>query len=171
MIASVAVLAAVVVAALFYLEGGQSRQQSAAATALLEEGIALIHADQHEQALEVLIRVPRGTDEDWRAAYYTGVAQIKLKNYEEAAVVLEEAFRLENDEADIPFSLGVVYFKLGNLALAKSYFAAAVAIDPSHAEAKGLMDTMANLERIQPGYEERESGQDAAPDSADESPD
>ena len=53
-------------------------------------------------------------------------------------------------EADIPFALGVAYFKLGNLALAKGYFASVVEIDPGHEEARGLVDAMANLERMQP---------------------
>jgi hypothetical protein len=43
-----------------------------------------------------------------------------------------------------------VYYKLGNLSLSKAYFASVLKIDPGHEEAKGLMDIMAGLERIQP---------------------
>ena len=45
------------------------------------------------------------------------------------------------------FALGVAYFKLGNLALSKAYFAAVLQINPGNEEAKGLMDIMARLER------------------------
>jgi hypothetical protein len=41
----------------------------------------------------------------------------------------------------------VAYFKLGNLKLAKGYFASVLEINPNDEQAKGLMDIMAKLER------------------------
>ena len=72
-----------------------------------------------------------------------GSALIKLKDYESGAMRLEEALALNNNEKNILFALGVVYYKLGNLSLSKAYFAAVLEIDPGHEEAKGLMDIMA----------------------------
>ena len=38
---------------------------------------------------------------------------------------------------------------MGNLAMSKAYFAQVLEIDPTDEEARGLMDIMANLERMQ----------------------
>jgi len=125
-------------------------QQAEAATVLLEEGIAQFHQEQYETALDTLRGIPRGAVEDWRIPYYTGTTFIKLQDYESAAASLEEALALNSSEADIPFALGVVYYKLGNLALSKSYFHSVLEIEPGNEEALGLMDIMAKLERQQP---------------------
>ena len=83
-----------------------------------------------------------------------------LKDYESAAPILEQALQLNPQKTEILFELGVVYFKLGNLALSKAYFASVVEIDPSNEEAKGLMDIMANLERQQPGAKQEQTSGD-----------
>jgi len=120
------------------------------AAVLLQEGIALFQQNQYEPALETLRSIPQGAIEDWRIPYYTGATLIRLKDYESAAASLEEALVLNSGEKDIPFALGVAYYKLGNLSLSKSYFHSVLEIDPSNEEAKGLMDIMSKLERQQP---------------------
>ena len=93
-------------------------------------------------------------------SYYTATAHTMLKDYESAAPLLEEALALAPQKTEILFELGVVYFKLGNLALSKAYFQAVVDLDPSNEEAIGLRDIMANLEKQQPGasQEDTETG-------------
>ena len=141
-------IAAVVAAAYQYRIERQN--QALEATVLLQEGISLFQQEQYETALETLRSIPQGAIEDWRISYYTGATLIRLKDYESAAVSLEEALTLSSREKDIPFALGVVYYKLGNLSLSKSYFHTVLEIDPTDEEAKGLMDIMAKLERQQP---------------------
>ncbi len=143
------VLIAAVVAAAYEYRIERQRQVEEAAVLLLE-GIAQFHQEQYETALETLHSIPQGAIEDWRISYYTGATLIKLQDYAAAAVSLEEALTLNSKEEDIPFALGIVYYKLGNLSLSKSYFHSVLEIDPGHEEAKGLMDIMAKMERQQP---------------------
>lgn len=136
----------------------QKQQKADAAAAMLSLGIAEFNEERYSTALETLSGIQRGTEHDWRVAYYTGVTQIRLKDFEAAATALEEARLLNAYDEDIPFALGVTYFKLGNLALAKSYFHSVLEINPDHAEARGLMGSMASLERMQPGASTEETG-------------
>lgn len=116
----------------------------------MEHAIGHFQREQYDTVLAILRDLPEDERDDWRVPYYTGATLIKLKDYEAAVSVLEQARLMNPGEADIPFALGVAYFKLGNLALAKGYFASVVEIDPGHEEARGLVDAMANLERMQP---------------------
>ena len=138
------------IAAAAYLYQIEQQRQAEEATALVEKGIAQFSQEQYDAALQTLSSIPPGVMEDWRIPYYMGVSYIRLKNYDLAAVSLEQALLLNSTEKGIPFSLGVVYFKLGNLRLSKSYFHSVLELDPGHEEAKGLMDIMAKLERLQP---------------------
>lgn len=81
--------------------------------------------------------------------YYQGSTHIILKDYQAAAETLEQALALNNNETRIMHALGVAYFKLGNLKLSKAYFAAVLEIEPDNAEARGLMEIMAKLEKTQ----------------------
>ena len=92
--------------------------------------------------------------------YYTATALVMLKDYQPAALKLEEALVLNPQETAILFELGIVYFKLGKLGLSKGYFASVLEIDPSNEEARGLMDVMAKLERIQPGASQEDTAGD-----------
>ena len=82
-----------------------------------------------------------------RALYDQGSEHIKLKDYESALESLEQAHVLNPEDTGTLYALGVVYYKLGNLKLAKSYFASVLEINPNDEQAKGLMDMMAKLER------------------------
>jgi tetratricopeptide (TPR) repeat protein len=126
------------------------------ATASLDQGIALFREKKYAESLEILQGIPDGVIDDWHLPYYTATALVMLKDYQPAALKLEEALVLNPEETQILFELGVVYFKLGKLGLSKGYFASVIEIDPTNEEAKGLMDIMANLERIQPGNTEPE---------------
>jgi tetratricopeptide (TPR) repeat protein len=107
----------------------------------------LFRTNKFAESLEVLQGIPEGVLDDWHLPYYTATAMVMLKDYESAVPELEKALALNPQETVILFELGVVYYKLGKLALSKGYFASVVEIDPSNEEARGLMDIMANLER------------------------
>lgn len=130
------------------------------ATITLEQGIDAFEAQDFSRSLELLESIEEGVINDWRIPYYKGRALIQEKDYERAATELEKAFALNKQVERIPFALGVVYFKLGNLSLSKGYFHATLQINPANEEAKGLMDKVAALERIQPGEAEAETRAD-----------
>jgi len=138
--------------ALLYLFNENKQVTEQQAIVALDEGIALFYQKKYAESLETLQGIPDGVITDWHLPYYTATAHVMLKNYEAAAPILEQALEINPQGAEIMFELGVVYFKLGNLALSKGYFASVLEVDPTNEEAKGLMDIMANLERQQPGY-------------------
>jgi len=142
------VLIAAVVAGIFQYRI-ERQHQAEEALALIEVGIAQFKNNQYETAVETFRSIPEGAIKDWRPPYYVGTALIQLRDYEAAVVSLEDALSLNNMEEGIPFALGVAYFKLGKLGLSKSYFHTVLEINPNNADAKGLMDIMANLERQQ----------------------
>jgi Flp pilus assembly protein TadD len=144
------------------------QEQVAEARVQLETGIWQFNNKDYEAALQTLRAIPKGTVEDWRKLYYEGAALVQLRNYEEATAVLEEAWSLNQTEEDIPFALAVAYFKQGNLQLAKGYFHAVIQINPQNADAKGLMDIMASLERMQPGAAETETPAESAEETGSE---
>jgi len=142
---------AVSAAAWVWLEqSGRETGLSEAAT-LLDSGIALFNEKNFQQAVEALDQVPSGSPEKWLALYYQGSAMIMLKDYSSAVVYLEQALALNSHQTRIMHALGVAYFKLGNLKLAKAYYASILELDPNDEEAKGLMDIMAKLERQSDG--------------------
>jgi len=142
------ILVVIAVSAIYAYRVNQEKQANA--LLLMGQGITQFKQKKYETALETLRSISPDVVEDWRLPYYTGTTLIKLKDYESAAVSLEQALIMNSEEKDIPFALGVVYFKLGNLSLSKSYFHSVLELDPAHEEAKGLMDIMAKLERQQP---------------------
>jgi Flp pilus assembly protein TadD len=70
-----------------------------------------------------------------------------LKDYVTATERLERSLALAPRDTGTLYALGVASFKLGNLKLARGYFASILEINPNDEQAKGLMDIMANLER------------------------
>jgi tetratricopeptide (TPR) repeat protein len=128
---------------------------------LLADGIERFEAKDHQGAIAILAQVPSETPQGAQARYYEGSAYLMLKDYESAAAKLEEARALKPDDMGTLYALGVVYYKLGNLALAKAYFAAVLEINPNDEQAKGLMDIMAKLERQSaPGADAEETSGD-----------
>ena len=106
--------------------------------AVVERGIAQFRAEQYELSLETLGSIPEHLVVDWHIPYYQGSALVQLKEYRKGADFLENALALNPNEENVLFALGVVYFKLGNLALSKAYFASVLEIDPDHEDAKGM---------------------------------
>lgn len=145
-----AVVGIVLIAAIGWYWHVENRASAAAEYAtLLQQGIEQFDQENYLGTLETLQRIPQEEVKDWRIPYYTGSAQMMLKDYKQAAQNLERALALNNRQTGVLYALGVTQFKQGNLGLAKAYFAAVLEIDPTDAHAKGLMDIMANLERKQ----------------------
>lgn len=140
-----------VIGILFVLSNENKQAAEQRALASLDQGIGLFQEKKYAESLKILQGIPDGVLDDWHLPYYEATALVMLKDYESAAPILEQALELNPQNTKIMFELGVIYYKLGNLALSKGYFASVVAIDPSNEEAKGLMDIMAKLERQQPG--------------------
>ena len=161
-----AILALSAAAWIWVEQSGQETELSDAAV-LLDSGITLFNEKNFQQAVEALDQVPPGSPEKWQALYYQGSAMIMLKDYTSAVAYLEQALALNSHQTRIMHALGVAYFKLGKLNLAKAYYASILELDPNDEEAKGLMDIMANLERQQDGQiEEPDSGDEDAGDSS-----
>jgi tetratricopeptide (TPR) repeat protein len=114
---------------------------------LLQSGIKLFKEKKYNETLETLALIPSGSAQETRARYYQGSAYIMLKDYESAIGYLEQALTLDGKDVGVLYSLGVTYYKLGNIKLAKSYFASVLEINPNDEQAKGLFDIMAKLER------------------------
>ena len=124
--------------------------------ALLASGVLLYDEKEFEKALQVFERIQGDSDRAAEARYYQGNAYILLKDYASAAEQLEKSLALNDRNADTRFALGVAYYKLGNLQLARAYFASVLEIEPEtdedrerREEAAGLMDIVARLERQQ----------------------
>ena len=149
LVASVGVILVALIAGANSFYRVEQQRQLGDAHALVDEGIAQFRAEQYELSVQTLGSIPEDLIEDWHIPYYLGSALIQLKDYEKGAARLEEALALNPTNKNALFALGVAYYKLGNLSLSKAYFASVIEIDPSHEEAKGLMDIMAKLERYQ----------------------
>jgi tetratricopeptide (TPR) repeat protein len=123
----------------------------------IDTGVELFKQKKYREAAELFERVQPGHPQEWYSLYYLGSSYIMLKNFQAAAEHLEQARSLNPTNTKIMHALGVAYFKLGNLKLSKAYFAAVLEFEPDNAEAKGLMDIMAKLERQQPGASQDEA--------------
>jgi len=141
------VILAISTAAWVWLERSDQEARLPESAVLLDSGIALFNEKDFQQAKDVLDQVPSDSPKKWQALYYQGSAMIMLKDYSSAVVYLEQALALNNHHTRTMHALGVAYFKLGNLKMAKAYYASILEIDPNDEEAKGLMDIMARLER------------------------
>jgi len=160
------VFLALAVSGLVYQQKREAAEAAAREEAL-QRAIALYQEKDYAGSLALLETIPADEIDDWHAHYYAGASHMMLKDYPAAAEALERALALKPAETGTLYALGVVYYKLGNLELAKSYFRAVLDIEPDDQHAKGLMDIMARLEREQPGYE----GADAPPAGDTEQPD
>jgi tetratricopeptide (TPR) repeat protein len=95
-----------------------------------------------------------------KALYDQGAEYIKLKDFESAVEILGQAHVLNPEDAGTLYALGVAYYKLGNVKLAKAYFTSVLEINPNDEQAKGLMDIMARLERQSGAESEGEESTD-----------
>jgi Flp pilus assembly protein TadD len=154
-LAGVATLLAVVLAILWLADRSASQEAAAIeARQALESGINLFTGKQYEEAIAALQKVPVGHEDEAKARYYEGSAHMMLGNFETAVERLEYAGNLAPADPGIRYALGITYFQLGNVGVAKGYFASVLEINPMdererqlHEQARGLMDMMATFER------------------------
>ena len=123
------------------------QNQAKQAEELLASGINLYNEKKFNETLETLARIPSGSAEEAKVRYYQGSAHMMLKDYESAVDYLGQAHRLSSQDIGTLYGLGVAYYKLGKVKLAKSYFASVLEINPQDEQARGLLDIMARLER------------------------
>ena len=156
LIAAGAAVALLIALAVLWLSGQTADQQAAdqQAHASLQSGITLFEAEEYEQAIGALEQVPTGYEHEAKARYYEGSAYMMLGDYQAAVERLEYARALAPADPGIRYALGVASFKLGNVKLAKGYFASVLEINPMddrerelQEQARGLMDMMAKFER------------------------
>jgi tetratricopeptide (TPR) repeat protein len=151
-----AAVALLIALAVLWLSGQTADQQAAEqqAHASLQSGITLYQAKEYEQAIAELEQVPAGYEHESKARYYEGSAYMMMGDYPTAVERLEAARMLAPADPGIRYALGVAAFKLGNVKLAKGYFASVLEINPMddrerelQEQARGLMDMMAKAER------------------------
>lgn len=145
-----------------YIKDYRHQEMLIRADARIEAGIASFKDGNYPEALRIFENIPAGAPREWYARYYQGSTYIMLKQYQPAINYLEQALALNPTETQIMHALGVVYFKLGKFKISKAYYVSILEIDPGDSEARGLLETLTNLEKRQ--LEE-------PPDIAEETPD
>jgi tetratricopeptide (TPR) repeat protein len=165
-------LVLVTVTWLFLSRSGPQIDEQQAEQAL-RSGIDLFGQRDYEAAIESLGRVPEGSQFESTAKYYEGSSQLMMRNVDAAIDILQQAHLLAPEDPHILYALGVASFRTGNMKLAKGYFTSVLNIPPvdendreMHKQAKGLMDTLAVMERRQA---EQGEGQPSSAD-VDEDP-
>lgn len=134
-------------AAVSALREARSRRDAARQAAVhLNRGVALYERKDHVHAESELRRALRADPGEWRAPYYVGVIQIERRRFGLAIPYLERALSLNAEEPKILNALGVAYFKLDRLDMARGYFQASLDMDPNNSEARSLMEAMAKLQ-------------------------
>lgn len=111
-----------------------------------QKGIEFFYGKAYPDAEEMLQRAMRADPDDWEAPYHLGLVQIELKQFALAVPYLETALSLNPGEVKILTAIGVCFFKLGRVDMARGYFWAAFAANPANADARGLVETMAKLQ-------------------------
>lgn len=125
----------------------QHRENLKTAQLHLQRGIHLHEQKAYVPAKSELILALRADPEDWQAPYYLGAGNLELKRYDAAIPFLERALTLAPSEQKIYKTLGVAYYKLGKLDMARGYFTAYQDLDPNNMDAWGLVELMAKLQR------------------------
>ncbi|MDH5633528.1 MAG: tetratricopeptide repeat protein [Gammaproteobacteria bacterium] len=121
--------------------------QSAKWDTLLQTGITSFNNKQYQEALKSLEQIPSDVPQGAKARYFQGSAHLMLKDLESAVIYLEQALAIDSHDTGAMYALGVAYYKMGNIKLAKSHFASVLKLNPNDEQAKGLLDIMARLER------------------------
>jgi len=135
------------IAVALYMGVLDNREVSQEANNHVQRGIQLYQQGALPEAEFVLKETLMAFPKEWKAAYYLGVVKTLSKEFDQAIPYLEKAYALHPMESKIPNALGVAYFKLGKLDLAKGYFAASLDLDRSNTDTKALFDAMARLQR------------------------
>lgn len=143
----VGVVFAVFSVALLYTDFLTRREAAQEAESHVQRGIQLFQQGALAEAEAALNKSLHADPDEWRAPYYLGVIKTFVTQSEQAIPYLERAYALNPTEPKIPNALGVAYYKLGRLDLAKGYFAASLTLDPANKDTRGMVDNMVRLQR------------------------
>jgi tetratricopeptide (TPR) repeat protein len=146
-IGTVIVFVAVIILVTIYVYFPTNRDVSLEAETHVQRGIQLYQQGALAAAEVALKDTLKAYPDEWRVPFYLGIIKTLHKQFEQAIPHLERAYTLNPTEPKIPNALGVAYFKLGRLDLAKGYFAASLALDPANTDTKAMFDAMAKLQR------------------------
>ena len=113
----------------------------------IQRGIQLYQQGAYPAAVVELNKTMEAYPDEWRAPFYLGIIMNLFKQFDQSIPYLERAFLLNPTEPKIPNALGVAYFKLGRLDMAKGYFAVSLELDPANTDTKAIFDSMAKLQR------------------------
>jgi tetratricopeptide (TPR) repeat protein len=131
----------------WYLIFPANRDVSKEAEIHVQQGIQFYQKGAFSEAETALNDTLKLYPDEWRAPFYLGIINTLQRQFEKAIPYLEQAYALNPMESKIPNALGVAYFKLGKLDLAKGYFKASLALDQMNTDTKAMFDNMAKLQR------------------------
>lgn len=97
-----------------------------------------VRAKEYADALASLESLPP-EEEGFLALYYRGFCLSRLGRHAEAARVLEQARRYDQEQAAMFHLLGKVYAELGRLEEAETYLSEALALKPDHAATQAAL--------------------------------
>ena len=141
------VVMASIISLILILEFIANRDAHQEAQARVERGVHLYLNAAYPEAQDDFRRVMQLDPGEWKAPFYMGIIKIHLNNYTMAIPFLERALTLNPSEPKIANALGVAYFKLGRLDMAKGYYGATLELDPGNKDAKSLFRAMAKVQR------------------------
>ena len=114
----------------------------------------LIHAEQYEQAKELLNDVLENDDKDIEAKKLYALCEVNLENYNEARYVLEDVVKFEDNDALSWFYLGCCYDYLEDLILAKHAYLKVIELREEYVDAyKSLAIVYIKLEKYNEAVE------------------
>ena len=143
--AGLVVLGIVLIVSTVVIPARQERLEAARTS--LDRGIHLYQQGAYEAAWAELAKAQEADPDEWRAPFYRGIIQIHLEDFSLAISHLEHAFSLDPAQPKTANALGVAYFKLGKLDLAKGYFSTSLELDPGNDDTRAMVETMARLQR------------------------
>jgi Flp pilus assembly protein TadD len=139
------VLGVVLIVSMVFVPARQERLEAARIS--LERGIHLYQQGSFEAAQSEFARAQETDPDEWRAPFYLGIIEIHRADFSLAITHLEQAFSLNPEQPKTANALGVAYFKLGKLDLAKGYFSTSLELDPGNDDTRAMVETMARLQR------------------------
>jgi len=113
----------------------------------LDHGVQLHVQKKYQLAKKKLIQATRADPKSWKAFFYLGAGNFELKRYDAAIPFLERALFLAPTEQKIYKMLGVIYYKLGQLDMARGYFTSYFELDLNNKDARGMIEMIAKLQR------------------------
>ena len=84
----------------------------------------------------------------WKAFFYYGVSMFKQNKYEIAIAAFESAERVNSEDAQLHYNLGLAQFKIGNYSLSVEHFKKCIMHDNKHPFAYNNLAFLFNMHMI-----------------------